>query len=824
MGSRAATTATATIAAVTVVWVSWAAVAADASVSRGGGGREREEVEYDGRALIIEGERRMLFSGSIHYPRSTPSMWPSLITKAKEGGLDVIQTYVFWNVHEPIIGQYNFEGRYDLVRFIKEVHAQGLYVSLRIGPFVESEWKYGGFPFWLHDVPGITFRCDNEPFKWHMERFVTKIVDMMKSEELYYPQGGPIIISQIENEYQMVEPAFHQRGPPYVRWAASMAVALQTGVPWMMCKQNDAPDPVINSCNGLICGETFVGPNSPNKPSLWTENWTTKYLVYGKEAKFRSAEDIAFATALFIAKKNGSFVNYYMYHGGTNFGRSASSFVTTGYYDHAPLDEYGLIWQPTWAHLGKLHAAIKLSSEPLLWGTYTNQSFSQFQEAHIFQTNSGKCIAFLVNFNKHQIAAIKFRNTTFELPAKSISVLLNCRNETFNTAKVTAQNGTRSAKIVDHLKNAERWKVFSEEIASIRNAEFTTNQLLEQMSTTKDATDYLWYSVSYNHTPFSGQELLQVESRAHVLHAFVNNEFVGSVHGSHHGPPLIVLDTPIPLVQGQNNISLLSVMVGSPDSGAYLERRFAGLRSVSIRQRAAASQNLNNHQWAYQVGLVGEKEQIYSDKGSENAEWRSIKNSTNKPLMWYKTTFDAPHGDDPVALNLSSMGKGEVWINGESIGRYWVSFKASNGQPSQSLYHVPRSFLKDKQNLLILFEEIGGDPVEITVNTMSVTRVCSRVSETSTPSVFSKSKQPSVHLHCQEGKRIEAIEFASYGNSFGDCEGHGVGSCHSNSSKSVVEKACVGKFSCSISVTSSMFGGDPCPGTEKSLFVVASCS
>jgi beta-galactosidase GanA len=40
-------------------------------------------------------------------------------------------------------GQYNFEGRYDLVRFIKEIQAQGLYVSLRIGPFIESEWKYG---------------------------------------------------------------------------------------------------------------------------------------------------------------------------------------------------------------------------------------------------------------------------------------------------------------------------------------------------------------------------------------------------------------------------------------------------------------------------------------------------------------------------------------------------------------------------------------------------------------------------------------------------------------------------------------------------------
>uniref|UniRef100_A0A453G1Z6 beta-galactosidase n=1 Tax=Aegilops tauschii subsp. strangulata TaxID=200361 RepID=A0A453G1Z6_AEGTS len=61
--------------------------------------------------------------------------------------------------------QYNFEGRYDLVKFIREIHAQGLYVSLRVGPFVEAEWKYGGLPFWLRGVPNITFRCNNEPYK-----------------------------------------------------------------------------------------------------------------------------------------------------------------------------------------------------------------------------------------------------------------------------------------------------------------------------------------------------------------------------------------------------------------------------------------------------------------------------------------------------------------------------------------------------------------------------------------------------------------------------------------------------------------------------------
>lgn len=101
------------------------------------------EVTYDGRSLIIDGQRKILFSGSIHYPRSTPQMWPALISKAKEGGLDVIQTYVFWNLHEPQFGQYDFSGRYDLVRFIKEIQVQGLYVCLRIGPYIESEWTYG---------------------------------------------------------------------------------------------------------------------------------------------------------------------------------------------------------------------------------------------------------------------------------------------------------------------------------------------------------------------------------------------------------------------------------------------------------------------------------------------------------------------------------------------------------------------------------------------------------------------------------------------------------------------------------------------------------
>ncbi|XP_010510034.1 PREDICTED: tRNA(His) guanylyltransferase 2-like isoform X2 [Camelina sativa] len=70
-------------------------------------------VSYDHRALIIAGKRRMLVSAGIHYPRATHQMWSDLIEKSKEGGADVIQTYVFWNGHEPVKGQVEEAVKHD---------------------------------------------------------------------------------------------------------------------------------------------------------------------------------------------------------------------------------------------------------------------------------------------------------------------------------------------------------------------------------------------------------------------------------------------------------------------------------------------------------------------------------------------------------------------------------------------------------------------------------------------------------------------------------------------------------------------------------------
>lgn len=103
-------------------------------------------------------------------------------------------------------------------------------------------------------------------------------------------------------------------------------------------------------------------------------------------------------------------------------------------------------------------------------------------------------------------------------------------------------------------------------------------------------------------------------------------------------------------------------------------------------------------------------------------------------------------------------------------------------------YHIPRQFLNPQDNILVLFEEMGGDPQRITVNTVSVTRVCSNVNELSAPSLQYQDKEPQVDLRCQEGKQISAIEFSSYGNPVGGCTNFGFGSCHAGSSESVVKE------------------------------------
>ncbi|KAH9321651.1 hypothetical protein KI387_016290, partial [Taxus chinensis] len=826
-------------------------------------------------AIVINGQRRVLISGSIHYPRSTPDMWPDIIQKAKEGGLDVIETYVFWNIHEPQQNKYNFKGRFDLVKFIKTVQQAGLYAHLRIGPYACAEWNYGGFPLWLHFLPGVKFRTNNKPFKTEMERFTRKIVDMMKQENLFAPQGGPIILAQIENEYGNIDAPYGEAGKRYVKWAASMAVGLQTGVPWVMCQQEDAPNIVINTCNGFYC-DRFT-PEFPNKPKMWTENWSGWFLAFGGTVPSRPSEDLAFSVARFF-QKGGTFQNYYMYHGGTNFGRtSGGPFIATSYDYDAPIDEYGLLRQPKWGHLKELHKAIKLCEGALINSEPKFLKLGLRQEAYVYSDGPNICAAFLANRDSRTDTVVKFNGVSYQLPAWSVSILPDCKNVIFNTAKISSQTtsvqmqlanstfvGSGAMKISNVETLGPEWSWLKEPIGIWGRDAFSKHGLVEQINTTGDSSDYLWYTTIIDVDDDEAflkngtQPVLYVESLGHVLRVFIDGKYAGSQEGNGSSPN-IILQQPINLKSGRNQIQLLSMTVGLQNYGSFFDTWGAGITGpVKLMGFKDGEKDLSSQTWIYQIGLKGEKSRLYKGKSTHNAQWATGEQMPKyKPMIWYKTTFDAPYGNDPIALDMTAMGKGVAWVNGQSIGRYWPTKLApmtgcSNtynyrgsynkdkcttncGKPSQTLYHVPRSWIRETGNTLVLFEDQGGDPTQISFKTRTVKNLCARVSQTDLPPVDSwKSSakirsegielKPELHLQCpSSGQIISSIKFASFGTPSGECGSYTHGDCKTNNAISIVDQACIGHESCSVEVSEERFG-DPCTGTTKTLVVEAICT
>ncbi|KAL9682838.1 hypothetical protein QQ045_014648 [Rhodiola kirilowii] len=814
-------------------------------------------VSYDRKAIVINGQRKILISGSIHYPRSTPDMWEDLILKAKDGGLDVIDTYVFWNGHEPSPGNYNFEGRYDLLRFIKTIQKAGLYAHLRIGPYVCAEWNFGGFPVWLKFVPGISFRTDNDPFKQAMQGFTEKIVGMMKREGLFEPQGGPIILAQIENEYGALSKELGAPGHNYLTWAANMATSLNTRVPWVMCKQDNAPDPMINTCNGFYCDQFY--PNQPYKPKMWTEAWTGWFSEFGGTITQRPVEDMAFAVARFI-QSGGSFVNYYMYHGGTNFGRTAGGpFLTTSYDYDAPIDEYGLLRQPKHGHLKELHRAIKMCEPALVSADPVVTSLGSYQQAHVYTTDSGECAAFLSNFDRISDAVVLFNSMRYRLPRWSISILPDCRNVVYNTAKIGVQT-TKMAMVPGRVK-MQKWHSYAEDPLSLdERLTMTTTGLLEQINVTRDTSDYLWYitrvDVSRSESFLHSGELptLLVQSHGHAVHIFVNGKHSGSAFGSRAYRKITYRDE-IRLRAGTNQIALLSVAVGLQNIGGHFETWETGiLGPVVLYGLDDGRRDLSGHKWTYQIGLKGEAMNLESENALSASEWMesSLLAGRQPPLTWHKATFDAPGGDDPVALDMNGMGKGQIWINEKSIGRYWTTLATGNcsecsynqtfrpprcqvgcGKPTQRWYHVPQSWLKPTMNRVVIFEELGGDPSRIKLVERKISTVCGSVFENH-PMIkkweiesYGKPQthlSPKVRLRCPTGQYISEINFVSYGTPSGTCGSFKLGNCHAQNSHSIFQKICIGRRTCSVAISERNFGQDPCPRVLKRLAVEAACS
>jgi beta-galactosidase GanA len=147
---------------------------------------------------------------------------------AKNQGLNTVQTYLFWNIHEQQQGIFNFNDRDNLNLFLQEAANAGLFVNLRIGPYICAEWNYCGLPVWLNKVSNISFRSNNDAWKKLMRLFILNIIEYVNP--YLAKNGGPIILAQIENEYNGDDQS-------YVDWCGSLVSNELSSkeIPWIMC-------------------------------------------------------------------------------------------------------------------------------------------------------------------------------------------------------------------------------------------------------------------------------------------------------------------------------------------------------------------------------------------------------------------------------------------------------------------------------------------------------------------------------------------------------------------------------------------------------------
>lgn len=723
-------------------------------------------ITADRRSLIINGQRELIISGAVHYPRSTPAMWPRIMRESKRAGLNCIETYVFWEGHEPEEGLYDFTGRLDLGHFLDVCRDEGLYAILRIGPYICAEWNFGGLPWWLATKTGLVSRTYNKPFMQAMGRFVHVLLDQVGDRQ--FTQGGPIILAQMENEYNNVSKRYGEEGQRYLAWAAEVGRQAGLEVPLVMCY--GASDDVIETLNGFTVwgGVEPLLKERPFQPAIWTENWPGWYDVWGQPHHLRRTSELAYEVTRFFAA-GGSGVNYYMWQGGTNFGRDAMYLATTSYDFNAPLDEYGLPTQKS-EQMALLHRFLRDHAEILLEGERGEKQVLvpgvqdaastvqveddrleggrgdrpvQSDEEKIDESNGvvlypvshqGQEIIFVVNAT-YTAQRMALHGMSEELPARSALALTGSAGAYRVTYRSWAEPEQPITRQMLPAGVPITWSMLEEPLpgqSADADRRFLPVTLPDNMlRLTRDMTDFGWYRTTIDSTAASTAIL--TAGVADFLAVWVNGQYIGVV------PETLKEDRPkaddfrvaldIPLQAGRNELLLLVVALGMVKGDWMLDAPMSQERKGIIAPVLLDGMEVCCL-WEFSAGAWGERVKLPDPGPATLAAWQPLTTGT-QPLRWYRATFtltDAERADvRPWAVEIGDLFKGTLWVNGHGLGRYWQQPSPATttgdewgrdqfivvegaGQPPQRYYHIPADWLQTGDNTLIILEERGAQP------------------------------------------------------------------------------------------------------------------
>ncbi|MBH8558112.1 glycoside hydrolase family 35 protein [Hymenobacter negativus] len=301
--------------------------------------------------FMLDGKPFQMISGELHYPRIPREAWRSRLKMAKAMGLNTVGTYVFWNAHELQPGKYDFTGNNDVAAFVKMAQEEGLWVVLRPSPYVCAEWEFGGYPYWLQNVPGLKVRSQEPQYVAAYRRYIQAVGKQLAPLQVNH--GGPVLMVQVENEY-----GSYSSDKEYL--ALNKKLFEEAGFDGLLYTCDPVRDVAAGHLDGLLPAvngtdkpsqiRQLVRANHGGKGPYYVAEWYPAWFDWWG-APHHTVPASKYTPGLDSVLKAGMSINMYMFHGGStrgfmngaNYKGDSSHYepqVSSYDYD-APLDEAG---------------------------------------------------------------------------------------------------------------------------------------------------------------------------------------------------------------------------------------------------------------------------------------------------------------------------------------------------------------------------------------------------------------------------------------------------------------------------------------------------
>ena len=321
-------------------------------------------IRYDSHCFTLKGQDTFLRSGAFHYCRCPRELWRDRLLKFKRAGFNTVETYVFWNYHEPVEGHLDLS---EFEAFARAVKDMGLWLIVRPGPYISAEWDRGGFPAWVV-AKRFQLRSNDPRSVETSKHWYGEVLPAIGRHQI--TRGGPIIMMQLENEYDYWPGVSDADKRAYISSLAETAWSAGIDIPLFTCWTKQArenSDPVMarimDTVNFYPRWKIFpevptdlqqLRKDEATSPVAVTELQGGYQVDYGEElAAGQKGLDAATLELLTktVIEQGATLYNYYMGFGGTSFDWARKHLITS--YDYAaPIREPGGLWDKYYAARG----------------------------------------------------------------------------------------------------------------------------------------------------------------------------------------------------------------------------------------------------------------------------------------------------------------------------------------------------------------------------------------------------------------------------------------------------------------------------------------